>query len=270
MKHVIDIGYLYLFSAYILFIIPLYILWHYKTGLLKDAFIAIVRMTIQLLLVGFYLEFIFKLNSQLLNITWVFLMTLIAAYTIVKRSELSYKLFIFPVSISIIISILISDSYFLGIVIRLDNLLDARYFIPITGMLLGNSLKSIIIALNSYYGQLQSEQNFFKWHLANGATLEEALLPFMREALKKAFNPIIAGTAIVGLISLPGMMTGQILGGSSPQVAIKYQIMLMITIFSASVISVVLTILISNRFVFDDFDNMGEVMRLKKRKPVNK
>ena len=78
----------------------------------------------------------------------------------------------------------------------------------------------------------------------------------MRDALKIAFNPTIATTAIMGLISLPGMMTGQILGGSDPGVAVKYQIMLMITIFSSSILNVVLTIFLSNRFAFDAYDNL--------------
>jgi putative ABC transport system permease protein len=69
---------------------------------------------------------------------------------------------------------------------------------------------------------------------------------------------LIATITVVGLISLPGMMTGQILGGSSPQVAIKYQIMLMISLFASTLISVVLTIIIANRLVFDDYGNMKE------------
>jgi len=78
----------------------------------------------------------------------------------------------------------------------------------------------------------------------------------MREALGTAFNPLIASISVTGLISLPGMMTGQILGGSSPNVAIKYQIMLMLTIFVSTIISVVITIIIANRFIFDKYGNM--------------
>jgi putative ABC transport system permease protein len=78
----------------------------------------------------------------------------------------------------------------------------------------------------------------------------------MKEALRTAFNPLIASITVIGLISLPGMMTGQILGGSSPNIAIKYQIMLMLTIFVSTVLTVYLTIIISNRFVFDEYGNL--------------
>ncbi len=259
MNSVYDIDYLSLFLGYIILIIPFYILWYYKTGLVKDAIFAFIRMTIQLLLVGIYLEFIFDLNSALLNIIWVLVMTILAAYTVIKRSELALKYFFIPIFISILFSVVITDAFFLGLIIKLNNIFDARYFIPITGMLLGNSIKTIIIALNTYYGKLRREKELYKWYLANGAKMNEALIPFKREALKNAFNPIIAQVAIIGLISLPGMMTGQILGGSSPEIAIKYQIMLMVTIFTSSVISVVLSIQFADKFVFDKFDNLIKI-----------
>ena len=259
MKGVINIDYLSLILGYIILIIPFYILWYYKTGLLKDALFAFLRMTIQLLLVGFYLEYIFDLNSSTLNLTWVLVMTILATFTVIKRSNLKLKEFFIPIFIAIVLSVLIIDAYFLGFVIKLNHLFDARYLIPITGMLLGNSIKTIIIALNHYYKQLKKEKELYKWYLANGASKQEALVPFKKEALKNAFNPVIANVAIVGLISLPGMMTGQILGGSSPAVAVKYQIMLMIMVFSSSIFSVFLSIYFADKKVFDDFDNLKKI-----------
>ena len=259
MKGVTDIDYLSLVLGYIILIIPFYILWYYKTGLLKGAVIAFIRMTIQLLLVGFYLEYIFDLNSSILNLTWVLVMTILATYTVINRSDLKLKEFFIPIFIAIVLSVLIIDAYFLGFVIKLNNLFDARYLIPITGMLLGNSIKTIIIALNHYYKQLKKEKELYRWYLANGATKQEALQPFKKEAFKSAFNPVIANVAIVGLISLPGMMTGQILGGSSPAVAVKYQIMLMIMVFSSSIFSVFLSIYFADNKVFDDFDNLKKI-----------
>ncbi len=231
MEKVIDINYFELFTGYALMLIPVLALWYYKTGLVKDTLIATARMTVQLLLVGLYLEYIFELNSALINVAWVIVMSIIATYTIIQRSGLRFRLFFIPVLLSGVISIAVSDAYFLGLVVKLDNIFDARYFIPITGMLLGNTIKNVIIALDAYYKRIDEEENLYRWHLANGATKKEALLPFMRDALRVAFNPMIATTAIMGLISLPGMMTGQILGGSNPNVAVKYQIMLLITIF---------------------------------------
>lgn len=256
MKEVVDISYFSLFAGYSLLIIPFFVIWYFKTGLLKETFISVIRMTVQLLLIGFYLEYMFAYNSVLLNIAWVVLMILIAAVTIIRRSGLSYKFYLWPVFISGILSIAVTDLFFLGGIINLDNMFEARYFIPITGMLIGNTIRAVIIAMSSYHGIIKEKLPFYRWHLANGASRKEALLPFRKQALQNAFNPMIATMAIVGLISLPGMMTGQILGGSSPSVAIKYQIMLMITIFSSEVMSVILTLVISDRYAFDKFDNL--------------
>ncbi|NPA69147.1 MAG: ABC transporter permease [Chlorobi bacterium] len=256
MEKVIDINYFELFTGYALMLIPVFVFWYYKTGLVKDTITATVRMTIQLLLVGLYLEYIFKLNSIIVNTAWVLLMSIIASYTVITRSNLKLGMFFLPVVFSGIISIAVTDAYFLGVVVKLKNVFDARYFIPVTGMLLGNTIKNVVIALNAFYKRIYEESNYYRRYLANGASKKEALHPFMRHALRSAFNPMIATTAIMGLISLPGMMTGQILGGSNPNVAVKYQIMLLITIFSSAVLNIVLTIFFSNKFAFDAYDNL--------------
>ena len=151
MEKIIDINYFELFTGYALMLIPVFVLWYYKTGLVKDVLWATLRMTVQLLLVGVYLEYIFGLNNTLINILWVLIMSIIAAYTIIQRSGLKFKLFFIPVFISGIISIAVTDAYFLGFVVKLENIFDARYFIPVTGMLLGNTIKNVIITLDAYY-----------------------------------------------------------------------------------------------------------------------
>ncbi len=256
MKGAVDIAWWMLASGYLLMFIPLAIFRYYRSGLEKATVWAVIRMTVQLLLVGLYLEYIFKWDSPLINFTWVFVMTIVASYTVIKRTGLRLRMFFVPVLLSTLASIVLIDYYFLGFVIGLKNIFTARYFIPITGMLLGNSLKNVIIALDSFFRRIDDEQITYRWELANGATRSEALLPFMRFALKKAFNPLIATTAIMGLISLPGMMTGQILGGSDPMVAVKYQIMILVVIFSSTSLNVWLTIIFSERVAFDGFDNL--------------
>ncbi len=239
-------------------IIPLAVFYYYRTGLIIDTLISVARMAVQLFLVGLYLEYLFKLNNTLINITWVIVMISTASFSIIKRSGLSYRLFFIPVFIAIFLSLLIVDVSFILVVVRLDNMFTALYFIPLTGMLIGNCLQGNIIALTSYYNRLKNKKLLHRWSIANGATLEEVLRGFMRDALKKSLNPTIATMAVIGLVSLPGMMTGQILGGSLPCVAIKYQILMMISIFVAMLISVFLSIKLSNRLVFDDYDNLKD------------
>jgi len=259
MNTIQNIGNFNLILAYLLLLIPIAAFGYYKTGLIKATVIAYVRMTVQLFLLGIYLKWIFKLNNPWLNILWLLLMVLVAALTIASRTKLTKKMFIIPFFVSVLITIAIIDIYFLKLVIALDNILNARYFVPISGMILGNFLKTNIIALNHFYSSLKKELTLYKFLIGNGATREEALRRFIGEAIKIAFNPSIANAAVMGLIALPGMMTGQLLSGSLPIIAIKYQIMIVITIFVGSMLSVLITFAILNRSFFDKFDMPKEL-----------
>ncbi len=253
-----DISWSNLALGYIALIIPLFVLYYFQTGILKDALIATGRMTIQLFLVGLYLEYVFRINNIWVNIAWVFIMIIIASLTSIRRSDLPTSMFIMPISFSMLAGLIIADAFYLGMVIRPDNLFTARYFIPISGMMIGNSMERNIIALSQYKRNLSQNTLRYQYSLANGASRQEALMPFMRESLKGSFSPFIANMATIGLIALPGTMTGQILGGSSPNEAIKYQIMLLLSIFVVTVVSVILTLLISQKIMFDTYNNPKE------------
>jgi putative ABC transport system permease protein len=91
-----------------------------------------------------------------------------------------------------------------------------------------------------------------------GATRREAVRPYFRNAVKAALNPTIAGMATMGLVSLPGMMTGQILGGSEPWIAVKYQIAIMICIFSSSTLACIMNLKLGLKIAFNAFDVLRE------------
>ncbi len=260
MEQIKDIQIIRLVAGYFLLILPVLVFLYYRTGLVKDTLVAIARMTLQLLLVAVYLDVIFRINQAWINLLWVLIMLMVAAYTTVRRSNLPHKYFLLPVFVSTLISVVVIDAFFLGFLIRLDYFFEARYFIPITGILMGNTLRINIIGLSSFYDQLKKELNLYRFFIANGATRSEGLRHFMRHALRMAFNPLIATISIIGLISLPGVMTGQILGGSDPVIAIKYQVMFMISILVSSLITVVLTIWFANRYVFDRNDNPVHIL----------
>jgi putative ABC transport system permease protein len=240
--------------AFLTLLIPVYYFSHYKTELTKPMLTAFFRMVGQLLLVGIYLKYIFEWNSILINLLWVFIMIFAATFLIIKRSEIRLKTFFIPVISTISISFLFNIILFVFFIIGKESFFDARYIIPIAGMLIGNSITSTIIGLRAFFNTLRNEEEKYKFYLMAGATRKEALFDFIRKALKEAFNPTIASTATIGLIWLPGMMTGQILGGSDPTTAIEYQMIIVITIFVASVINVMLGINISKRIIFNKRD----------------
>lgn len=127
---------------------------------------------------------------------------------------------------------------------------DARYMIAIGGMVLGNSLRSNVVGLGDFYKSIYREEQLYFYKLSLGATKYEAMLPFIKKSFTAAINPTIATMATMGIVSLPGMMTGQILGGSVPLVAIKYQIAIMVAILASTMLSMALSIFFTVKFTF--------------------
>ncbi len=253
-----DIAWTDLLIGHIMLVVPVAILLFYRTGLVKSTLIAAMRMALQLVLVGFYLEYVFEWNNAWINSAWVLIMIIVTAYTVTGRAGLKMKYFFLPNFVSILLSIVIIDTFFLGFIIKLDYMFEARYFIPISGMILGNAMQNNIIALNSFYGDINRNITMHRYALSLGANKHESTMNYMKKALQNAFNPTIARMAVIGLVSLPGTMTGQIIGGSSPFTAIKYQIMLMLAIFTSSILTTFLAIIVSNKFVFDNYNNLRQ------------
>jgi putative ABC transport system permease protein len=185
-------------------------------------------MVIQLSLVGIYLEYIFKWNLWYVNVLYVFVMMSLAAFSIIKSVQLPFKKLLVPIFLAIMIPTLFMLFYFNLLVVQAEYTFDAKYVIPIGGMILGNVLSGIIVGLNSFYKGIAAAEKTYQYNLALGATLVQARAPYFREAVYATINPTVASMATIGLIALPGMMTGQILGGSEPFVAIKYQIAIML------------------------------------------
>ncbi|EKM31643.1 hypothetical protein VCHENC02_2736, partial [Vibrio harveyi] len=119
---------------------------------------------------------------------------------------------------------------------------NAQYMIPLAGMLLGNSLSSNIVALQNLFTAFEQRKSEYEAAISLGAAPRYASFPFLQEALRKSLAPILASMATTGLVTLPGMMTGQILGGASPMVAIKYQLVIMLAIFVMLSVSVAITL----------------------------
>ena len=257
----IDISYISLLIGMLLLLIPIFYIWRYETKLLKSICIGAVRMVVQMLFIGVYLRYLFEWDNPVINSVWVFIMVYIASETALTRTGVKRGVLMMPLIVGFVVAGVLIGLYFLGIVLKLDNVFSAQYFIPIMGILLGNMLTVNVIAVGTFYSTLQREQNLYYFLLGNGASRSEALKPFVRQAIVKSFSPTIANMAVMGLVSLPGTMIGQILGGSSPHVAIKYQIMIVVITMSASMLSLMIAIQFSSKRAFDGFGRMKQVMK---------
>lgn len=239
---------------YGLCLLPWLLLWLIGLRLSRDIVVGVLRMSIQLALVGIYLKMLFELNQPWLNGLWILVMLLVADLSILRRAGLKARYFTLATFIAIAFSILFSTAYLVILVIQPAHFYDARYIVPLAGMILGNCLQGNVIALERFYSALRKNENEYATFLMLGATRWEAVRPYFRDAVKAAINPTIAGMATMGLVSLPGMMTGQILGGSEPWIAVKYQIAIMICIFAGTTMASILNLRLSLNIAFNAFD----------------
>ena len=231
----IDISYLSLGIGLLLLLIPLFYIWKFKTGLLRATVIGTARMIVQLFFIGIYLNYLFLWDNPWINFLWVIVMIFVASQTALARTQLKRKILLLPISAGFLCM-----------------------------------LSSNVIALNTYYSGLKREQQLYRYLLGNGATKAEAQAPFIRQAIIKSFSPLIANISVMGLVAFPGTMIGQILGGSSPNVAIKYQMMIMVITFTASMLSLMITISLASRKSFDAYGKLLPVMVEKKGKKEHK
>ena len=197
----------------------------------KSMIISIVRMIVQLLLVGIYLQFLFQWNYAWLNLLYIAIMVVVSAVTVINSCKLKRSKFILLLSAGIGVPLFLTVLLLTGIVLRLENIFDARYIITLSGMLLGNCMRSIIISFNTFYSDMKENEETYLLYLSLGASRAQAVRPTIIKAMEAALKPAIATMMTIGLVSLPGMMTGQMLGGSLPLTAISYQIVIMAAIF---------------------------------------
>ncbi|MGM0508810.1 MAG: ABC transporter permease [Fusobacteriota bacterium] len=248
-----EISWISLIFSLFLLIIPVILSKVYKLNIIKETFISVARMFLQLSLVGIFLEVVFDMNNPFLNILWLITMVAVASSSVISKSNLKFKIFFIPVFGSIIITLIFMLSYFNLVIIKVENLLEAKYIISIGGMLLGNFLKGNIIGMNNFYKAIQENEEKYLFSLGLGASRDEAIKPFIRDALIASINPTLVSIATIGLVALPGMMTGQILGGSSPLLAIKYQIAIMIAIYVTRITSVYLVLKFTINRSFNEY-----------------
>jgi putative ABC transport system permease protein len=248
-----DIAPLALLAGYSMLLIPLGIIYWQRVPMLGQVVASILRMTLQLIFVGLYLQVVFRLNNPWLNVFWLAVMITVADLSILKGCQLRLGMIAGWIFIALLVGTTVPLFVFVVVILRRPQILEAQYVIPIGGMILGNCLRADIIGVRSFYQAIRTGQKAYELALAQGATVMEAVGPYLCDSLYQAMTPTVAMMANVGIVALPGMMTGVILGGNDPLTAIGYQIAIMLSIFTGTSITVILAILFSARSAFDAY-----------------
>jgi putative ABC transport system permease protein len=213
-------------------------------GLERDLTVAAIRTFVQLLSIGYVLGFVFSTDSPVLIVVILLCMLAIAAWTVAARQRRPTNSLRFLVLASLSTGCGLTLVLATEVILRVKPWYNPYYLIPLMGMVIGNSLNSATLAVERLDSDLRGGRDQVEALLALGATSRQAAAAPLRSAMKAAMIPIINSMMVVGVVSLPGMMTGQILGGNSPLVAIKYQVLIMYMIaFSTAITAFVLSTL---------------------------
>jgi putative ABC transport system permease protein len=198
--------------------------------------VAALRMTVQLAAVGFVLKFVFAQTSPLWTLLIALVMVLVAGYELMQRQERRFAGW-WAYGLGHLTLLLVgglATLYAVVAVIGPEPWHAPRYVLPILGMVLGNTLTSVSLALQMLTESAERERAAIEARIALGATRFEAFAPVLRRALRTAITPLLNSMSVAGIVTLPGMMTGQILAGADPAEAAKYQIMIMFVLTGAS------------------------------------
>lgn len=253
MNSVIELQLWQMAAAYVFVAVLLFIVKAKGISREKEILISSVRMTIQLILTGYILVYLFDNSSPLYTIVVIVAMEAFAIYNIIKRTKtkLSKELKNI-IAYSMVFGTITSLLYFLLVVVNISPWYDPRYFIPIAGMLIGNSMTGISLGVTRLTDGIHTQKNLVEAALMLGATPKMAVKRIVDNAFDSAILPTINSMVGMGIVFLPGMMTGQILSGTSPVTAIRYQIAIMLGILGSVSLTVILFVQLGYKTFFNE------------------
>ena len=221
-------------------------------GLERKLLLAAVATVVQLLMIGYVLEWVFRVDRWYVVLGMMVVMTLVAGYASVSRTQIRYPGIWSRSVLATWASSWLVTAVALGAIVRVRPWYTPQYAIPLLGMILGNTLNGVSLGIDRLGGELSGRRAEVETLLALGATRWEAAGGAIRQAVKTGLIPTINAMMVVGVVSLPGMMTGQLLAGASPVEAVKYQIVIMFLIASGTALGTVSVVLLSYRRLFND------------------
>ncbi|RMF09942.1 MAG: iron export ABC transporter permease subunit FetB [Candidatus Neomarinimicrobiota bacterium] len=240
------------FASLVLVLVSIALLKWWKIGLEKTLLIGTLRTFVQLTAMGYVLTYFFAQRRWYFMVGLVALMILIASYEGYRRQRSRVRI---PRYFAIITGVLfVTVAAVLGTVLQFILHVQPWYYpyamIPIAGMIIGNALNTASLTVNRFVGELEHRESEIELYLSLGAPPRVAVQDALRESIKAALLPTVNSMMMVGLVQLPGVMTGQILSGIDPIIAVRYQIMIMYMWVTASTMTNILVLALVYRQFF--------------------
>ncbi|WP_144508306.1 ABC transporter permease [Bacillus thuringiensis] len=271
MKGVIELQIWQLAAAYIFILILIGLVKLKGIPREKQIALATFRMTIQLVLVAYVLTYVFENSNPFYTIALITSITTFAIFNIYKRVNIpmskELKRVNIPMSkelkrvaaLSMVAGSIGPLLLFIFVIIGHDPWYAPQYIVPITGMLVGNAMTGVSLGANTFLNNMKSQRGQIEGALMLGATPKEATAPLIRDAFDSAILPTINSMVGMGIISLPGMMTGQILSGVSPFTAIQYQIAIILGISGSTAFAVIIFLQLGYKTFFNKRCQLKEI-----------
>ncbi|MBO1265850.1 iron export ABC transporter permease subunit FetB [Proteiniclasticum sp. SCR006] len=251
MMGVVEINLAQFALIYVLLLVVLFIMKKSKINQSKLLVVASFRMTVQLVLAGLVLTYILENPHPLFTVAYIIAMTTFATIRVLNQNKELNKKFKLAIGLSLAGSGTLIVFFFVQIVVGMD-FFNPQYTIPLSGMIFGNAMTGLSLALKSFNENLKAQRSRVESLLYLGVTPKKILLPFVNNALETALVPTMNRMMGMGIISLPGMMTGQILSGTLPMTAILYQIAIMIAITAVVCLAVFAALIFGYKTLYND------------------
>lgn len=248
MENSLEISNLSLLLSTLLLFIAIFVDYKEQLGLGKDILIAGVRVVVQLFIIGYVLGFVFQVDNNILTLTMVLFIVLNASINAHRTSEdipKSFKVSLISIGVGTAIALLIMV---LSGVIQWTP----SQIVPITGMIASNAMTTIGVVYRSLTTQFRDRRQQVQERLALGANPKQASQSILRDSIQTGMSPSIERAKTVGLVSLPGMMSGLMFAGVDPTEAIRYQIVVMFMLISVTAISSILATYMVYRSFFNE------------------
>ena len=234
----------------------------WRLDLEKTLLMGTFRTFIQLTLMGYILTWFFKQEHWAFMLALLIIMILIASYEGWRRQRQLVPRFFSSMMIALMGSAIIVLGTILLFILEVEPWYSPYAAIPIGGMIIGNSLSSSSLTANRFVGELKHREREIETLLSLGASPKEAVFEAMKTSINAALIPNINGMMTVGIVQIPGVMTGQILAGIDPLVAVRYQIMIMYMWFTSSALSnLILLALVYRQYFSKEMQLKRELLR---------
>lgn len=221
-----------------------------RLGLGRDLLVGTLRTFAQLFLMGYVLVYIFEWRWPWLVLAMFCGMIFFAARIVAERVKGKGVPVFRSVLVSMLLSYLVVSYLVVALVVQAEPWWEPRYFLPLGGMVVGNAMNAMALSLERLFSETDQRRGEVEMLLSLGADYREATAGIFRDAVRAGMIPSINSMMGVGLVFLPGMMTGQILGGADPLTAIKYQIVVMLMLVGATTLGSVVAVGLARRRLF--------------------